>query len=154
MRAVVMRKFGAPPVLQLAEVPDPAATPGEVVIDVEFANVTFVETQIRAGRPPNPAMLPTLPVILGNGVGGTVTKAGPMADPTLVGRRVVASLTGSGGYAQQAVAAAQRLIEVPGQMELRDAVALLADGRTAVGLADLARIRGGDTVLIEAAAGG
>jgi NADPH2:quinone reductase len=154
MRAVVMRKFGAPQVLQLAEVPDLAAGAGEVAIDVEFANVTFVETQIRAGRPPNPAMLPTLPAVLGNGVGGTVTEGWPGADPALVGRRVVASLTGAGGYAEQAVAAAQRLIEVPGQLDLRDAVALLADGRTAVALAGLARIARGETVLIEAAAGG
>ena len=154
MRAVVMRRFGAPQVLQLAEVPGLTAGPGEVAIDVEFANVTFVETQIRAGTPPNPAMLPALPAVLGNGVGGTVTAAGPGADPALVGRRVVASLTGTGGYAEQAAAAAQRLIEVPGQMDLRDAVALLADGRTAVALAGLARIRSGDTVLIEAAAGG
>src|SRR5262249_53913188 len=154
MRAVVMRRFGAPQVLQLAEVPGLTAGPGEVAIDVEFANVTFVETQIRAGTPPNPAMLPALPAVLGNGVGGTVTAAGRGAGPAPVGRRVVASLTGTGGYAEQAAAAAQRLIEVPGQMDLRDAVALLADGRTAVALAGLARIRSGDTVLIEAAAGG
>ncbi|HKA95928.1 MAG TPA: alcohol dehydrogenase catalytic domain-containing protein, partial [Streptosporangiaceae bacterium] len=109
MRAVAMKEFGAPQVLQLAELPDVAAGAGEVAIDVEFANVTFVETQIRAGRPPNPAMLPTLPAVLGNGVGGTVTEAGPGADPALVGRRVVASLTGTGGYAEQAVAAEQRL---------------------------------------------
>src|SRR5262249_38374274 len=121
MRAVTMKEFGAPQVLQLAEVPDVAAGAGEVAIDVEFANVTFVETQIRAGRPPNPAMLPTLPAVLGNGVGGTVTEAGPGADPDLVGRRVVASLTGTGGYAERAVAAEQRLIDVPGQMDLRDA---------------------------------
>src|SRR5262249_21171158 len=154
MRAVAMKEFGAPQVLQLAELPDVAAGAGEVAIDVEFANVTFVETQIRAGRPPNPAMLPTLPAVLGNGVGGTVTEAGPGADPALVGRRLVASLTGTGGYAEQAVAAEQRLIDVPGQMDLPDAVALLADGRTAVALAGLARISSGDTVLIEAAAGG
>ena len=72
MRAVIMREFGPPEVLEPAEVAGPAAGPGEVVIDVEFANVTFVETQVRAGKPPNPAMLPALPAILGNGVGGTV----------------------------------------------------------------------------------
>ena len=58
MRAVVMKEFGAPDVLRLAEVPDPPPGADEVVIDVELANVTFVETQVRAGRPPNPAMLP------------------------------------------------------------------------------------------------
>ena len=153
MRAVVMREFGAPHVLRLGEVPDPPPGAGEVVIDVELANVTFVETQIRAGRPPNPAMLPTLPAILGNGVGGTVaTESG--AAGGWAGRRVVTGLTGTGGYAERAVAAVQRLIEVPDAMELRDAVALLADGRTAVAVMDSAQIAAGDTVLVEAAAGG
>ena len=154
MRAVVMKEFGAPHVLRLDEVPDPPPGAEEVVIDVELANVTFVETQIRAGRPPNPAMLPALPAILGNGVGGTVTVAGSGATPSWAGRRVVTSLTGTGGYAERAVTAVQRLIEVPDAMELHDAVALLADGRTAIGVMDSARIAAGDTVLVEAAAGG
>ncbi len=76
MRAVVMREFGPPDVLEAAEVAEPGAGPGEVVIEAEFANVTFVETQIRAGRAPHPSMLPALPVILGNGTGGTVAAGG------------------------------------------------------------------------------
>ena len=127
MRAVVMREFGPPEVLEPAEVDevDGVQAPGEVVIEVELANVTFVETQVRAGRPPHPSMLPALPAILGNGVGGTVTG----------GRRVVASLNGTGGYAERAVVPTARLIEVPDGVDLRDAVALLADGRTALALA-------------------
>ena len=147
MRAVVMREFGPPEVLEPAEVDEVdgvQAGPGEVVIEVELANVTFVETQVRAGRPPHPSMLPALPAILGKGVGGTVTG----------GRRVVASLNGTGGYAERAVVPAARLIEVPDGVTLRDAVALLADGRTALALAGRAGLRTGDTVLVEAAAGG
>ena len=154
MRAVVMREFGAPDVLKLDEVHDPLAGAGEVVIDVELAGVTFVETQVRAGRPPNPAMLPALPAILGNGVGGSVSRVGPGVSSSLLGRRVVTGLTGTGGYAEQAAAASARLIKVPDQLDLRDAVALLADGRTALALMKLAQIRRGDTVLVEAAAGG
>ena len=75
---MVISEFGPPSVLQAAEVPAPVPGPGQVLIDVEIANITFVETQIRAGRAPNPSMLPELPAILGNGVGGTVA-----------GRRVV-----------------------------------------------------------------
>ncbi len=143
MRAVVIREFGPPEVLEPADVDEVRAGPGEVVIDVELANVTFVETQVRAGKPPHPSMLPALPAILGNGVGGTV------AD-----RPVVASLNGTGGYAERVVVPAERLIEVPDGVALRDAVALLADGRTALALAGRAGLVAGDTVLIEAAAGG
>jgi len=154
MRAVVMREFGPPQVLQLAETAEAQPGPGQVVVDVEIVSVTFVETQVRAGRPPNPAMLPALPAILGNGVGGTVAEVGAGVDRALTGRRVVTSLSGTGGYAERARAAAGQLVEVPHGLALRDAVALLADGRTALALAGRARLGKGDTVLVEAAAGG
>jgi NADPH2:quinone reductase len=155
MKAVVIREFGPPDVLRLEDVPVPSAGPSAVVIKVEFASITFVETQVRAGRAPSKAMLPALPAILGNGVGGTVTWAGEQAGPGLLGQRVVASLGGQGGgYAEQAAAAVAGLVEVPGGLGLRDATALLADGRTALGLIELAGIGRGDSVLVEAAAGG
>jgi len=150
VRAVVIREFGPPEVLEPTEVDEVRAGQDEVVIDVELANVTFVETQVRAGRPPHPSMLPALPAILGNGVGGTVADSGGGPGP----RRVVVSLNGTGGYAERVVSPASRLIEVPDGVAMRDAVALLADGRTALTLADRAGLRPGDTVLVEAAAGG
>ena len=149
MRAVVIREFGPPEVLEPAEVAEVRAGPDEVVIEVEFANVTFVETQVRAGRPPHPSMLPALPAILGNGVGGTVDDDSPWS-----GARVVASLNGTGGYAERAVATASALIRIPDELATRDAVALLADGRTALALAGRVNLRAGDTVLVEAAGGG
>jgi len=149
VRAVVIREFGPPEVLEPAEVADLGAGPDDVVIEVEFANVTFVETQVRAGRPPHPSMLPALPAILGNGVGGTVGEGSPWS-----GRRVVASLNGTGGYAERAVSPVARLIGVPDGVATRDAVALLADGRTALALAGRADLRAGETVLVEAAGGG
>ena len=123
-----------------------------MLIDVEYANLTFVETQVRAGRPPHPAMLPALPAILGNGVGGVVVQAGP-GHEALIGRAVISSLGGAGGYAQRAVSAVERLIEVPEGIAMPDAVALLADGRTAYGLIRLAAPGPGDRVLVEAAGG-
>jgi NADPH2:quinone reductase len=94
-------------------------------------------------------MLPALPAILGNGVGGTVGDDSPWS-----GARVVASLNGTGGYAERAVATASALIRIPDELATRDAVALLADGRTALALAGRVNLRTGDTVLVEAAGGG
>ena len=150
MRAVVLSEVGPPHALAATEVPDPVPGEGQVLIDVEYANVTFVETQVRAGRPPRAEMLPPLPAILGGGVGGVVAGSGRGG----LGRRVLASLGGSGGYAERAVADAARVVEVPDGMPMRDAVALLSDGRTALGLIELADVRPGETVLVEAAAGG
>jgi NADPH2:quinone reductase len=154
VRAVLMREFGPPEVLLPGNPPAPVAREREVVVDVEIANITFVETQVRAGRPPHRSMMPALPAILGNGVGGLVTASGPGVRGDLDGRRVVTSLGGSGGYAERAVTAVERLVEVPEEVTMRDAVALLADGRTALSLIRLAQPCPGETVLVEAAAGG
>lgn len=154
MRAVTLTAFGPPENLTVAEVPDPVAGPGQVVVDVRIANITFVETQVRAGRPPNPSMLPRLPAVLGNGVGGVVASTGPGVSSALLGRRVITATGGSGGYAERALADAAGLVDVPEGMDMAEAVALLADGRTAVSLVQAAGLRAGETVLIEAAAGG
>jgi NADPH:quinone reductase len=154
MRAVLLRRFGEPAELTVAEVADPVAGPGQVVITVGFASITFVETQIRSGHPPVPAMAPVLPVIPGNGVGGIVSAVGTGADPALLGRRVVSTTGGSGGYAERVAVPAASLIDVPPAVALPEATALLADGRTAMGLMAAAAIEPGETVLVEAAAGG
>jgi NADPH2:quinone reductase len=123
-----------------------------VLIRVEAAGITFIETQTRAGRAPKAGPVP--PAVLGNGVGGTVAAVGPGGDERSVGRRVVASLNGTGGYAELAVAAVRNTLPVPDGVPTPDATALIADGRTAIGLHELAAPRPGETVLVEAAAGG
>jgi NADPH:quinone reductase len=143
VRAVVLNEFGPPERLIPAHVPDPVPGPGEVVVEVESASITFVETQVRAGRAPNPAMLPLLPAILGNGVGGRVD-----------GERIVTTTGGSGGYAERVAVPAEGLIPVPAGVDLADAVALLADGRTALSLMRNADVAAGETVLVAPAGGG
>lgn len=142
MRAVVLREYGGPDVLRAEEWPDPEAGPGRTVIDVRFANTTFIDTRMRAGTVPFPGGNPALPAVLGSGVGG-------FAD----GRPVIAA-TGLGGYAERVAVDSERVIEVPDGVMLPDAVALLADGRTALALIRNAAVAPGDVVLVEAAAGG
>jgi NADPH2:quinone reductase len=152
MRAVLLSEFGPPGVLTPVDAPDPVPGPGQVVIDVAFANITFVETQFRArGFGPHTAELPLIP---GNGVGGTVAAAGTGADPAWVGRRVVSGTGGSGAYAERVAVDAGGLFEVPDGLALDSAVALLADGRTATMLVAAAAPRASERVLVEAAAGG
>jgi NADPH2:quinone reductase len=154
VRAVVLRAFGAPSGLQVEDVPDPMPGPRQVVVDVRYASITFVETQVRSGHPPNPAMLPTLPAVLGNGVGGSISAVGDGVEPILVGRTVVTTTGGRGGYAERAVVDVEAMVDVPAGVDLPDAIALLADGRTAMSLTDLVTLGPGVTVLVEAAAGG
>lgn len=128
---------------------------GDALIEVEVANVTFVETQIRAARPPQPAMTPRLPAIIGNGVGGRVIEVGGEVDEALLGSRVVSSTGGTGDYAELAAVPASGVIFVPEGLSQRQVLApvlaLLADGRTAMLQMRLAEVGAGETVLVEAA---
>jgi NADPH2:quinone reductase len=152
MRAVWLKEFGGPAMLVGGEAPDPVAGSGQALIEVAYSNITFVETQFRVGRfNPFSTELPTIP---GNGVGGVVAAVGAGADGDLIGKRVVSSTGGSGGYAERVAVDTGGLFEVPDGLDLADAVALLADGRTATMLIRKARLRRGERALVEAAAGG
>ncbi|MBB4688601.1 zinc-binding dehydrogenase [Amycolatopsis jiangsuensis] len=152
MRAVWLEEFGGPGVLVAGEAPDPVPGQGQVLVEVAFANITFIETQFRAsGGGPFAAELPMVP---GNGVGGVISRAGAGVDPALVGRRVVTSTGGRGGYAQRVVVDSELVFPVPDALGLDVAVALLADGRTATGLVHATAVAPGERVLVEAAAGG
>lgn len=152
MRAIVADHPGAPDVLHPVTLPDPEPGAGQVRVAVEVAAVTFIDTLIRAGSPIAPPA--TFPSILGNGVGGVIDRIGPDVDPAWIGSRVVTATGGSGGYASLALARTADLHRVPERLRIREATALLADGRTAVGLRDAAGIRSGETVIITAATGG
>jgi NADPH:quinone reductase len=123
-----------------------------VQIRVALAGISFIETLARAGRSPRPMVEP--PAILGNAVGGIIVAVGEGVGRGLVGRRVVSSTGGSGGYAELAVAGAADAIRVPDKMSLIDAVALFTDGRTAMGLHLRAAPKPGETVLVTSAGGG
>ncbi|MFE3450191.1 zinc-binding dehydrogenase [Nonomuraea sp. NPDC059194] len=152
MRAVVMEEFGGPEVLRIQQVEDPVPGPGQVLVAVAYASITFVETQARSGD--GPFGRPVLPRVPGNGVGGRIVAVGADANPALVGTTVVTTTGGAGGYAELALARAQDVVPVPAGLELKDAVALLADGRTALLLHRQAEVKPSEHVLVEAAGGG
>ncbi|HEY1485704.1 MAG TPA: zinc-binding dehydrogenase [Micromonosporaceae bacterium] len=154
MQAVWVDGFGEPEVLVARETPDPVAGAGEVVIRVAAASVTFIETAIRAGRGPRPGAGPRPPYVPGNGVAGVVVQVGAGVDEGWLGRRVASATGGTGGYASRVSAPVSELIPVPDRLDLTEAAALFADGRTATGLVELAAPQAGEVVLVLAAAGG
>jgi NADPH:quinone reductase len=154
MRAILLHDFGPPDVLRLAELPDPQAGNGQLLVDVAVVGVTFADTMSRRGPGAGPPAALTPPYILGNEVGGTVRVVGAGVDPSWIGRPIVARLSGYGGYAERAVVDVAAAIPLPDGLNLEHAVALLVNGRTAVGLMHEAAIVPGERVLVEAAAGG
>jgi NADPH:quinone reductase len=155
MRAVWLTEFGGPEVLVARDTPDPVPGPGQALIEVAYANITFIETRFRAtGSGPFGGAPAVPPLIPGNGVGGVVGAVGDGVPPGLVGTRVVSSTGGSGGYASRVAVDAAELYAVPDGIALDVATALLADGRTATMLVRTAEPKPGERVLVEAAAGG
>lgn len=152
MRVVRVDRFGGPEVLSASEAPDPVAGPGEVVIGVAAADVLFLETMVRRGEAGDYFDVQP-PYVPGGGVAGEVISAGDGVDESWIGRRVLAATEG-GVYSERVLAAAENLIPVPDDVDLRDAAALLHDGRTAAGLFEASRTRSDEWVLVTAAGGG
>ncbi|TMR12081.1 zinc-binding dehydrogenase, partial [Nonomuraea turkmeniaca] len=154
MEAIRLYEYGPAANLRLETVPDPAPGAGEVRIAVHASGLHFIETLLRQGRPVGPHPAPELPAILGGEVAGVVESAGEGVPADLVGRRVVTNDVVSGGYAALAVAPADSLIPLPGQVDFGVAAAMNTTGATTLGLLELAPLSADDVVLATAAAGG
>ena len=153
MKAIRMHEPGEPEVLKLEEVEASEPGPGEVLIKVELAGVNYADTGMRRGmfHGPGAAAMPMTP---GFEVAGTVAALGEGVEGLEEGARVVAVL-GAGGYAEYAIAPVESVVEVPDGVDFLQATALLVQGITAYGiLHDSARVQSGESVLVQAAAGG
>ncbi|MYU20291.1 zinc-binding dehydrogenase [Streptomyces sp. SID8352] len=155
MHAVRLHAFGPAENLVPEEVEDPRPGPGQVRIAVRAAGVHLLDTAVREGiRGPLPE-LPELPTVPGREVAGVVDAAGGGTPETWLGRRVVAHLGfRPGGYAELAVTEADRLHDIPGNLDFAGAVAMIGTGRTAMGIVQFTDLGPGSVVLVPAAAGG
>lgn len=155
MYAVRLRGFGGAGELVGEVVADPVPGAGGVLVRVAAAGVHLIDARVRAGVALGGAALPELPAVLGREVAGQVVAVGAGVDAGWVGRNVVAHLgDAGGGYAELAVASAERLHPVPEGLGAEAAVAMVGTGRTALGILRQAELTAADTVLVTAAAGG
>jgi NADPH2:quinone reductase len=142
MRAIQMREFGGPEVLEPAELPVPEPADGEVLIEVSRAGLNFADTHTTSNSYVRKA---TLPLVPGAEVAGTIVGDG---------ERVVA-LTWDGGYAQYATARREHTFPIAEEIDDGTALALLIQGTTAWHLyRTAARVRDGESVVVGSAAGG
>ncbi len=141
MKAIQIEEFGGPENLKLVEVPDPEPGDGEVVVDVARSGMNFADTHaIRNDYLAEQA----LPLIPGGEISGT----------TADGRRV-AALVQTGGYAQKVAVPEPWLVPLPDEVSDDQAAGLLLQGLTAHSLLHhSAHVEEGETVVVEAAAGG
>lgn len=153
MRAVRYHDYGGPEVLCYEEAPTPEPGPGEVLVRVRAAGVNPADRQIRAGlrfRLEKPfAFIP------GCEVSGIVEKCGSEVTALAVGDGVYGMTGFGGGYAEYAVAAADRLGRKPASVDHVHAAALPVAALTAWdALFEVGGLGAGQQVLIHAAAGG
>jgi NADPH2:quinone reductase len=141
MKAIQIQEFGGPERLELVELDDPTPAEGEVLVEIARSGINFADTHATRNDYLAEQSLPLIP-------GAEVS--GRTAD----GRRVVA-LVGSGGYAEKVAVHEAMLVPVPDEVDDDQAAGLLLQGLTAQALVHrCARIEPGETIVIEAAAGG
>ncbi len=151
MRAALARELGGVDSVELGELPDPAPAAGQALIRVHGAGVGLWDVGFLGGGFPDLA----LPFVPGQEIAGVVEA---VADGAGVqpGERVYAVLfPAGGGFAELALASADRLAPMPARATFQEAAGLVIGAGTAYeGLIDRGRLQAGQTVLITAAAGG
>jgi NADPH:quinone reductase len=141
VKAIQIQEFGGPEKLEAVEIPDPVPGEGEVLVEVARSGINFADTHATRNDYLAEQQLPLVP-------------GAEISGRTPDGRRV-AAIVGSGGYAGKAVVPEPLLIPVPDEVDDDRAAALLLQGLTAMALVRLcARVEPGETLLVEAAAGG
>jgi putative PIG3 family NAD(P)H quinone oxidoreductase len=151
VRAVVLDGYGGPEVMRIAEVADPVAGPGEVLIDVAATAVNRADLLQRQGFYPPP---PGASEVMGLECSGVVAALGSGVSGWAVGDEVCALLAG-GGYATRVAVPAVQCLPVPRGVPLIEAAALPEAACTVWSNVVLAgRLVAGETLLVHGGASG
>jgi NADPH:quinone reductase-like Zn-dependent oxidoreductase len=155
MRAIRIRKFGGPEVLQLERIEPPKPSPGEVLLKVQAAGVNPVDAKIRAGQFPLIGQS-QLPIILGRDVCGAIEAINGSAADLAAGDTIFALLDWHlGGYAEYALVAASLCSKKPPILDAQRAAAVPLAALTAwQGLFTHGKLKAGQTVLVHGGSGG
>lgn len=151
MKAVLCKEYGLPEDLVIEEVESPRADRGQVVIKVKACGVSFPDTLIIQGKY---QFKPPMPFSPGGELAGIVQEVGPGVEQIKAGDHVIA-FTGWGGYAQEVVTEANRIIPMPDNMDFATAaIFIMTYGTSHYALKDRAHLKAGETLLVLGAAGG
>ena len=147
--AIRVHEVGGPDVLRWEEVEVGDPGPGQVRIKQAATGLNFIDVYHRTGLYPQP--LPFTPGVEG---AGTVEAVGDGVDGLKPGNRV-AYAGPIGGYAEERLIDADRLVKLPDAISFEQAAAMMLQGMTArMLLRAVYEVKSGDTILVHAAAGG
>ncbi|MET8405401.1 NADP-dependent oxidoreductase [Streptomyces sp900116325] len=156
MQGYVMTGYGDASVMQMREVPQPTANPGELLIKVHAAGLNPLDSRLRQGGL-KPLTRPKLPWVAGNELAGIVQEVGAGVAGFAVGDRVFTRVatTGLGAFAPYAAVAADLVAKMPQSLDFAAAAGLPLAGLTAIqALRDELGVRAGQRVFISGGAGG
>lgn len=158
MRAVVVRRFGGPEVLEFTEIPVPVPGTGQIRVKVAAAGVNPVDAATRSGFLTEAGIIPPREVIgIGWDVAGTVDAVGGGVAGFATGDAVIGlrdrPSTALGTHAEFAVLDADAVAAAPRTASLVEAATLPLNGLTAVQALDLLDLPPAATVLVTGAAG-
>ena len=149
MKAAVYYETGPPEVLRYEDVPDPVCSPGSVLIDVEAISIEGGDTLNRAG-----GMMAGTPHIVGYQCAGTITEVGEGVTDRTVGQKVVATMM-FGSHAERVAVPSLVTWPIPdGADVVACACVPVAWGTAHDCLFEFGRLQQGETVLVQAGAGG
>ena len=147
--AIRVHEIGGPEVLRWEEIETADPGPDQVLLRQEAVGLNFIDVYHRTGLYPQP-----LPFTPGTEGAGTVEKVGSDVTHVKVGDRV-AYAGPLGGYAEQRLIDADRLVKLPDDISAEQAAGMMLQGMTAqMLLRSVFPVAKGDTILIHAAAGG
>lgn len=151
MKAVVCKAFGPPESLVVEEVEDPRPGPGQVLIEVKAAGVTFPDALVIEDKYQMKAQPPFIP---GGEAAGVVREVGEGVTTPAPGDRVVASLGLVGAFAELVCVPAEAARPIPENLGFAESTGLVYSyGTGYYGLVDRAGIQKGETLLVLGAGG-
>jgi NADPH2:quinone reductase len=158
---VIAAALGGPEVLQVTELPDPEAQPGQVVVRVRAVCVHPADVAATTGNIPRGPVHP--PFLPGWDIAGEVASVGPDTAEFRVGDRVVGMIPwyltrgAPGGYAEFVAADADWLVPLPDELDFAAAATVPLNAQTAhqgLALLSLGVLIAGSTILVTGASGG
>jgi NADPH:quinone reductase-like Zn-dependent oxidoreductase len=155
VKAVLLTNHGGPEMLRYGDAPDPTAGPGDVVVDIHAASVNAADHKVRLGRGPYGNI--RFPHILGRDFSGVVNALGAGVTDLAVGDAVfgVTDQGNEGAYAEKISIKAAIIAKKPDRISHAEAAAMALTSLTALwAIEDTARLRAGETILIQGGAGG
>jgi NADPH2:quinone reductase len=152
MKAILVREFGGPEVLNLEEVPTPRPAAGQVLVRIHGAGVNPYDTYMRAGTY---AVKPPLPYTPGSDAAGVIEAAGDGVKKVKKGDRVYTAKTLTGAYAEYALALEEQVHALPDKISYGQGAGVWVPYGTAYhALHHSARAKASETVLVHGASGG